>query len=83
MSDYSKTTNRKPNEIYNEMDCLIVSYSEQDRNRERHQFYNKNSSSGTGWERFLHLSYVDYDNDIILPNQLASLVEVESENGKI
>jgi p-methyltransferase len=65
------------------MDCLIVSYSEQNRNRERRQFYDNESSSGSGWGRFLHLSYVDYDNDIILPNQLASLVEVESDNGKI
>jgi radical SAM superfamily enzyme YgiQ (UPF0313 family) len=65
------------------MDCLIISYSEQDRNRERHQFYNLNSSSGSDWGRFLHLSYVDYDNDIILPNQLASFVEVVSNNGEI
>jgi len=65
------------------MDCLIVSYSEQDRNRERRQFYHEDSKSGSGWERFLHLSYVDYDGDIILPNQLASLVKVAGDNGTI
>ena len=47
-------------------DCLIISYSEPSRGRERQQFFNGQSKSGSGWGRFLHLNYVDYEGDIML-----------------
>ena len=65
------------------MDCLIVSYSEPSRNRERSQFFSEQSKVGTGWERFLHLNYVNYDNDIMLPNHLASIAKLTGSNGGV
>lgn len=62
------------------MDCLIISYSEPSRNRERHQFFSDSTRHGNGWGRFLHLNYVEYDKDIFLPNQLASLAKLKREN---
>lgn len=59
------------------MDCLIISYSEPSRNRERHQFFDKKTKTGGGWGRFLHLNYVDFENDIMLPNHLASLAHLK------
>ena len=58
------------------MDCLIISYSEPSRDRERHQFFNEDTKTGSGWGRFLHLNYVNYENDIMLPNHLASIAEL-------
>lgn len=63
------------------IDCLIISYSEPNRNRERYQFFNAISMDGSGWGRFLHLNYVSYENDILLPNQLASILKIKQENG--
>ena len=65
------------------MDGLIVSYSEPSRNRERHQFYDGLSQTGSGWGRFLHLNYVNYNNDIMLPNHLASIAKLTRDNGKV
>ncbi len=62
------------------MDCLIISYSEASRDRERHQFFNEDSKSGDGWSRFLHINYIEYENDILLPNHLASIARLESQN---
>jgi radical SAM PhpK family P-methyltransferase len=65
------------------MDCLIISYSEPSRNRERSQFFNEQSKVDGGWERFLHLNYVNYDNDIMLPNHLASIAKLADSNGGV
>jgi len=65
------------------MDCLIISYSEPSRNRERHQFFDKESKTGSGWSRFLHMNYVNYNNDIMLPNHLASIAKLTRDNGKV
>lgn len=65
------------------MDILIVSYSEPSRTRERHQFFNEASRTGSGWGRFLHSNYIGFDNDILLPNHLASLAKLKRENGII
>lgn len=62
------------------MDCLIISYSEVDQSRERTQFFNEDSRALDGWERFLHLNYIEYENDILLPNQLISLSKLKYEN---
>lgn len=58
------------------MDCLIVGYAEPSRNRERQQFYSGKNNLGTGFRRYLHLNYVDFDGDFILPNHLASLAHL-------
>lgn len=63
------------------IDCLVISYSEPNRNRERFQFFNEAAREGSGWGRFLHLNYVSYDNDIFLPNQLASISKLKHESG--
>lgn len=65
------------------IDCLIVSYSEPNRDRERYQFFSEKAKTGNGWGRFLHLNYVNYDNDIMLPNHLASIAKLRHNNGKI
>ena len=54
------------------IDCLILSYSEASRDRERHQF-DEVGPDGDGWARFLRLNYVGWRGDILLPNQLLSL----------
>jgi p-methyltransferase len=59
---------------------MIISYSQPSRERERFQFFNEESKTGDGWARFLHLNYIEYENDIILPNQLLSLAKLQSEN---
>ena len=65
------------------MDCLIISYSEPSRNRERHQFFNEETKKGSGWGRFLHSNYVSFDNDIMLPNHLASVARLTRERGRL
>lgn len=64
------------------MDCLIISYSEPNRNRERNQFFYEPNKEGSGWGRFLHLNYIAYDGDIVLPNQLASIANAIRLSGK-
>ena len=65
------------------MDALIISYSEPSRSRERHQFFNETSRTGSGWGRFLHSNYIGFDNDILLPNHLASLAELTKKTSNI
>ena len=65
------------------LDCLIVSYSEPSRNRERHQFFNPQTKTGNGWGRFLHSNYVGFEGDIMLPNHLASIAKLTRERGTI
>jgi p-methyltransferase len=62
-------------------DCLIISYSEPSRGRERQQFFNGQTRNGSGWGRFLHLNYVDFEGDIMLPNHLASIAKLTREHG--
>jgi p-methyltransferase len=64
-------------------DCLIISYSEPSRGRERQQFFNGQSKTGNGWGRFLHLNYIDYEGDIMLPNHLASIAKLTREQGAV
>jgi p-methyltransferase len=64
-------------------DCLIISYSEPSRGRERQQFFNGQSKSGSGWGRFLHLNYIDFQGDIMLPNHLASIAKITREQGSV
>lgn len=64
-------------------DCLIISYSEPSRGRERQQFFNGQSKSGSGWGRFLHLNYIDFEGDIMLPNHLASIAKLTREQGGV
>ena len=65
------------------MDCLIISYSEPSRQRERHQFFTEESKVGSGWGRFLHSNYINFDNDIMLPNHVASIAKLTREGVKI
>ena len=65
------------------MDCLIISYSEPSRVRERNQFFHEPNKEGSGWGRFLHLNYIPYEGDIVLPNQLASIASRLRSSGKI
>ena len=64
-------------------DCLVISYSEPSRGRERRQFFDGQSKSGSGWGRFLHLNYVDFQGDIMLPNHLASIARLTREHGGV
>jgi radical SAM superfamily enzyme YgiQ (UPF0313 family) len=64
-------------------DCLIISYSEPSRGRERQQFFSPQSRTGSGWGRFLHLNYVDFDGDIMLPNHLASIARLKRQHGEV
>jgi len=70
-------------EAFSMSDCLIISYSEPSRGRERQQFFNGKSRTGNGWGRFLHLNYIDYDGDIMLPNHLASIAKLTREQGGV
>ncbi|MCG8569094.1 MAG: radical SAM protein [Spirochaetes bacterium] len=65
------------------MDCLIISYSEANRNRERLQFFNDATKNSSSWGRFLHLNYIRYDQDFLLPNNLLSLIEIKRQTGKL
>ncbi len=65
------------------MDCLIISYSEPSRSRERHQFFSEQTKKGGGWGRFLHSNYVGFEGDIMLPNHLASIAKLTRERGGI
>ena len=53
-------------------DCLVISYSEPSRGRERRQFFDGQSKSGSGWGRFLHLNYVDFQGELESPMRSAT-----------
>lgn len=65
------------------MDALIIGYAEPSRNRERQQFFGARDHQGTGFGRYLHLNYVDYDGDFVLPNHLASLAHLQRTRGPV
>jgi p-methyltransferase len=65
------------------LDCLIISYSEPSRDRERSQFFNEDTKTGSGWGRFLHSNYVRFGEDILLPSQLASVARLTRERGAV
>ena len=62
-------------------DCLVISYSEPSRGRERQQFFNGQSKSGSGWGRFLHLNYVDFQGDIMQMSNVGAIRRVLRAHG--
>ena len=57
-----------------EIDCLIIGSAEQDRTIERQSFLDVHRAEpNDGWGRFLKLNYVEFENDALMTNQLASL----------
>ena len=57
-----------------EIDCLIIGSAEQDRTIERQSFLDVHREEpNDGWGRFLKLNYVEFENDALMTNQLASL----------
>ena len=58
------------------MDCLIIGYSQPNRQRERQQFFHqKERDDGQGFGRYLRVNFLEFENDILLPNHVASLAE--------
>lgn len=64
------------------MDCLVISYSPPNQNRERKQFLDQAHNNGPGFGNYLRINFANYFDEMILPNNLASMAKLASEDKK-